>query len=117
MLPELNPDKQSILFTHQSIWHDLKADPKDSKTWPRKTFDRDSLLSEITDFDYLIHGDWGKKLYNSSYKYKNKRYRLIGVGNRIEGDQLYFTTLKITNDTVWTYSTFVNIPDPTTWKR
>jgi hypothetical protein len=117
MLPELNPDKQSILFTHQAIWHNIKTDPEDPKTSPRKTFDRDSLLSEITDFDYLIHGDWGGKLYIGAHKYKNKKYKLVAVGNRNEGDQLFFATLKITQDTVIAYNTFVNIPDTTTWKK
>jgi hypothetical protein len=117
MLPELNPDKQSILFTHQNTWHKTNSNPDDPKTWPKKGFDRDSILPELEDFDYLISGDWGEKFYEGAYRHKNKRYKVFTVGNLGEGDDLYITTIKITTDSLWATPLYVDIPDTTSWKE
>ena len=116
MLPLLNPDKPSILFTHHCTWHKTISKADDSKTWVKKSFQSDSILAVLTDFDYLIHGDWSENYFSGVYGFHGKRFNTIGVGNLKEGDSLYVTTVKITQDTLWSYPVFVEIPDTTTWK-
>lgn len=116
MKPQLNPDKPSILFTHHCVWHKTISNPEDSKTWVKKSFDRDSLLPEIKEFDYWIHGDWAQEYYSSTFSFQGVNHNVIGVGNLKEGDPLYITTIKITKDSLWSYPVFVTIPDTTTWK-
>jgi len=116
MLPELNPDKPAILFTHHSVWHKSMSKADDPTSWVQKSFQRDSILAQLTDFDYLVHGDWGDKFFSGKSKYKSKKYNVIAVGNLNEGDDLYITTFKITKDSLWAYPVFVDIPDTTTWK-
>jgi calcineurin-like phosphoesterase family protein len=116
MLPQLNSEKPSILFTHHCAWDKTRSKAEDSHTWVKKSFNRDSLLSELTDFDYLIHGDWSEGYYSGVFPFQGKRFNAIGVGNLNEGDPLYITTIKITKDTLWSYPVFVEIPDTTTWK-
>ena len=115
MLPGLNPDKQSILFTHHSIWQNTRSHAEDPKTWVKKSFYKDSLLAEIKDFDYLIHGDWGGKLYKGTHRYDGHKFKVIGVGNLNDGDSLYISTIKLTKDDLWAYPTFIEIPDSSTW--
>ena len=117
MLPKLNPNKQSILFTHHCTWHNTISNAEDPHTWVKKSFPKDSLVSKLNDFNYLIHGDWAGKFYSSTFKFKRSNFRVLAVGNLNEGDLLYFTTIKITSDSLWAYPSFVNIPDTTSWKE
>lgn len=117
MLPKLNRNKQSILFTHHCTWHKAMSKAEDPQTWVKKSFPRDSLLYELNDFKYLVHGDWGGKFYSNTITSKKTKYNVLAVGNLQEGDSLYFTTIKITNDSLWAYPVFVNIPDTASWKN
>ncbi len=96
MKPKMNPDKPSILLTHQAIWTDSKSDPNDPHKWPQKSFNRDSILGDIAPFDILVDGDWNKNFYDKQFK----KFRVIGSGNRIKGDDYRVTLFKITKDTV-----------------
>jgi hypothetical protein len=117
MLPKLNNNKQSILFTHHCTWHNTISKAEDPHTWVKKSFPKDSLVSKLQDFEYLIHGDWAGKFYSNTFQFEKTNFRVLGVGNLNEGDLLYFTTIKITKDSLWAYPSFVNIPDSISWKK
>ncbi len=117
MLPKLNSNKQSILFTHHGTWHKTVSEAEDPKTWVRKSYSRDSLLPKLGDFDYLIHGDWESKLLSKTIKINDSEYQVMAVGNLNEGDSLYFTVIKLTHDSLWAYPIFVNIPDQESWSK
>jgi len=117
MLPNLNNNKQSILFTHHCTWHNTISNAEDPHTWVKKSFPKDSLVSELHDFEYLIHGDWAGKFYSNTFNFEKSKFRVIAVGNLNEGDLLYFTTIKITSDSLWAFPSFVNIPDTISWNQ
>lgn len=117
MLPKLNHKKHSILFTHHCTWHNTISRAEDPHTWVKKSFPKDSLVSRLNDFNYLIHGDWAGKFYSNTFKFKKSKFHVLAVGNLNEGDLLYFTTIKITNDSLWAFPSFVNIPDTISWNE
>lgn len=111
MTPELNEEKLSILFTHQDTWFDFMEDPEDPQTWPRKNFERDSLLKELRDFDYLIHGDWNEKFYEGEFK----GYNVVSLGNLNQGDPLNINVIKVTKSDIKIESIEVDIPENSSW--
>jgi len=117
MLPGLNPDKQSILFTHHSTWHNVQSKGEDPTTWVKKSFVRDSLLSEIKGFQYLVHGDWGGKYFYGDFNFEKHKFKVLGVGNLNEGDPLFISTIKITKDDLWAYPTYIEIADSSSWNK
>ena len=71
MKPELEEDKQLVLLSSQSLWHMDYQIPDIPKTWVKRPFHRDTLLQHVEYFDFLIHGDWGGKLFRSKWKKSN----------------------------------------------
>jgi hypothetical protein len=117
MLPQLNPDKQAILFTHHSTWHSSISNADDNTSWVKKSFYKDSILVHLFNFDYLIHGDWGGEYYQGNHHVKGKKFKTFSVGNLNEGDTLFVTTLKVTKNNVSGYPSYITIPSTSTWVK
>jgi len=117
MLPQLNPDKQSILFTHHATWHDNQSSIDDPKTWVKKSFPRDSILPLLTDFDYMVYGDWSEGFYFNSIRVSGSEFAVIDAGNLKEGDPLHITRIVIKADGVAVKPIDVPIPLESDWYK
>lgn len=115
MKAEMNPEKQSILFTHHSTWHPNQSEAEDPKTWVKKSFSRDSILPLLNDFDFLIYGDWSEGFYFKDVKINGKKYKVMDVGNLNEGDPLYITSIKLTKDSLWAKPINIPIAESSSW--
>lgn len=117
MLPQLNPVKQSILFTHHATWHPNQSKVDDPKTWVKKNFPRDSLLPKLVDFDYMIYGDWSEGFYFNSIKLNDHKYKVIDTGNLKEGDPLHITRIVVRSDGVEARPVSIPIPLESNWYK
>lgn len=117
MLPQLNPDKQSILFTHHATWHENQSLEDDPKTWVKKSFPRDSLMPQLVDFDYLVYGDWSEGFYFNSININGNEFEVIDAGNLKEGDPLHITRIVIKPDGVEAKPIDIPIPSESNWYK
>ncbi len=117
MKPHWDENKLLLFFASQSMWHNKHQILEDNHTWMNKAFTRDEVLPHLEDFDYLIHGDWGGKLYVGFWEkpVSGDRFKLIAVGNRIPGDSLYVARLVIKDDNIDATSIRVIPPENSNW--
>lgn len=116
--PEIDTTKMLLFLSSQSMWHKKHQVPGDNHTWMNKVFTREEILPHVEEFDYLIHGDWGGKLYQGTWpKSNNKKFNLIAVGNRMPGDSLYVARLVITKDNIKASSIRIHPPAESNWYK
>ncbi len=117
MKPHWDDNKLMLFFASQSMWHNKHQIIEDNHTWMNKAFTRDEILPHLEDFDYLIHGDWGGKLYEGFWPkpISGGRYKVIAVGNRMPGDSLYVARLVIKDDVIKATSIKIVPPENSTW--
>lgn len=113
--PQFDTAKLTIFLASQSMWHNKHQLADDNHTWMNKAFTRDDILPEIEDFDYLIHGDWGGKLYEGFWPKSDGRFKVIAVGNRIPGDSLFVARLVISDEEIRANSIRVHPPKESDW--
>lgn len=113
--PLRDTSKMSIILSSQSLWHNKHQDLADNHTWMNKAFTREEVLPNLEEYDYLVHGDWGGKLYNGFWPKSEGRFKVIAVGNRVPGDSLYIARLVITDHNIDTKSIRINPPEESTW--
>jgi hypothetical protein len=117
MLPELNPDKPSVLFTHQAVWHENQSDADDPKTWVKKSFPKDTILSRLGDFDYLVHGDWAQKFYFNTQTFNGIKYYALAAGNYTEGEPIHITRIELSAGGMKAEAIPIPIPENSTWNK
>jgi len=116
--PEINASNPTFILSSQAVWHKGQQDPNDVSTWPLKPFDKEEILSVVNFADYLVHGDWNKKFYRSTFWSKpNGLFQVMSVGNKRRGDSLYISRFYIYKDTVITKPIFIPIPDSCKWYK
>ncbi|PLX14752.1 MAG: hypothetical protein C0598_00665 [Marinilabiliales bacterium] len=114
--PKIDNDKPVFVMSSQSAWHNGQQNPEDVRTWPLKSFDKDEILTVIRFGDNLVHGDWNKKFYRSTFYNKgNGTFNVFSVGNRKKGDSLYIAKFDVFKDTVITNAIFIPTPDSCKW--
>ncbi len=115
--PYLDKNKHLIMLSSQSLWFNKQQEPGNNPSWVNRPFHRDEFLPHITDFEYLIHGDWGGKFYRGKWKKKNGFFDVMAVGNRKAGDSLFITKIIIYKDTIVAKPIRVDVPAESGWYR
>lgn len=117
MKPSLDDNKLTLFFASQSMWHNKHQILEDNHTWMNKAFTREEVLPHLEDFNYLIHGDWGGKLFEGEWPkpVSGDKYKVIAVGNRIPGDSLFIARFVIKDNNIKASSIRIIPPEESTW--
>jgi 3',5'-cyclic AMP phosphodiesterase CpdA len=114
-LDERNPNKHRILFHHHNLTKELQRNDSVISSWTGTYFERVKLLSSLQKFDMSVHGNWNPRFKEENVLINQDSIRSVYSGNRMKGDSLFFTTIKIYKDSIQTGYKLVEIDSTSGW--
>ena len=112
--PDIDTNKRVFVISHHELWsNNIRS--LEAKSWVEKPFSLSQLEPHIDFAQILISGNWGKKFVRTKINTKNNIFEVIKSGNRIKGDKLFFTELKVTNDSIIAHPIIVPINRSSAW--
>jgi hypothetical protein len=113
--PFIDSTKRVIVVSHHELWYSVIRKSKPG-TWGAKPYTFAEIAPHIDFADILIGGNWGDYFGHSKNTSIDKyKFETIKSGNRMDGDKLFFSVVKLTKRDVIAYPIYISIDKNSLW--